>query len=105
MARVSKANMGEKNPSEYAEGTQRAKRARKKVAGQLALLIEDAEMTGSDALVGRRVRAYAEAVKSGDHFAVRGALMELGQAAGATVAAMDLQAPRQRRAHPVRQAA
>lgn len=96
MARVSRAATTEKNPAEYQAGVKRAKAARKAVGGQLSDLIETAEMTGSHPLVGRRVAAYVEALRSGDHFAIRGALMELGQAAGVTVAAMDLETPAKR---------
>jgi len=85
--------MGEKNPLEYQQGTKRARQARKRVATQLGGLIESADLTGSHPLVARRIRAYAEALRSDDDFVVRASLMELAQAAGATVAAMDL-APR-----------
>lgn len=96
MARVSKASTTEKNPAEYQAGVKRAKASRQKVARQLGDLIESSEMTGSHSLVSRRVAAYAAALKSGDHFAIRGALMELGQASGVTVAAMDLVTPARR---------
>jgi hypothetical protein len=105
MGRVSRATTTEKNPVEYQQGVKRAKASRRKVAKQLSGLIETAEMTGSHPLVGRRISAYAEALQSGDHFAIRGALMELGQAAGATVAAMDLVPPARRGQTPRRAAA
>lgn len=97
MARVSRAATTEKNPADYQRGVKRAQKARKRVASQLGTLIESSEMTGSHPFVGRRIAAYAEALKEGDHLAVRGALMELAQAAGVTAAALDLVPPSRRR--------
>jgi hypothetical protein len=90
---VSKANMGEKNPEAYAQGAISARAARAHVAEQLGHLIESADLTGSHPFVARRVKRYADAVKEGDLLVIRGALMELGAAVGATVAAIDLSLP------------
>ena len=90
---VSKAEMGEKNPVEYQEGAKRARAARAHVADQLGHLIESSDLTGSHPLVARRIHGYAEAVKSGDGPVIRSALMDLGTAIGATVAAIDLTTP------------
>lgn len=90
---VSKGDMGEKNAMEYQEGARRARNARKNVAGQLAHLIESGDLTGSHPYVARRIQAYADAVRNGDHLIVRSALMDLGTAVGVTVAALDLESP------------
>lgn len=90
---VSKADMGEKNPVEYQEGARRAREARSHVAEQLGHLIEAGDLTGSHPLVARRIKSYAVAAKTGDPFVIRGALMDLGAAIGATVAAIDLATP------------
>lgn len=92
---VSKADMGDKNPTEYQEGAKRAREARSHVATQLAESIEAADLTGSHPFVGKRIHGYALAVKSGDPMAARAALMELATAAGATMAAIDLSLSRE----------
>lgn len=90
---VSKSQMGEKNPVEYQEGAKRARAARAHVAEQLGHLIESSDLTGSHPLVARRVQGYADAMRSGDGPVIRSALMDLGTAIGATVAAIDLNTP------------
>lgn len=90
--------MGEKNPAEYQEGARRAREARTHVATQLGELIEAADLTGSHSFVAKRIAGYAKAVKAGDPLLVRGALMELAAAAGATAAAIDLTTPQGQRA-------
>lgn len=91
--RISRAQMTVKNPAEWVEGSARATRARRRVAGQVKKLIEDGALTGSQDYVARRVSEYAAAIKSGDPSAQRAALMDLATAAGATAAAIDLQRP------------
>jgi hypothetical protein len=95
---VSKADMGEKNPVEYQEGARRAREARAHVATQLGELIEHGDLTGSHPLVARRIKSYAAAARAGDPFVIRAALMDLGAAVGATVAAIDLATPQARQA-------
>lgn len=90
---VSKAEMGATKPAEYQEGARRARAARENVAEQLRASIEASDLTGSHPFVGRRIGDYARALQSGDDMVIRGALMELGTAIGATVAAIDLAAP------------
>jgi hypothetical protein len=91
--RISKAEMTEKNPLTWVEGSRKAKKARKNVADQIATLIEVADLTGSQDLVSRRVREYADALRAGDPADQRAALMELAVAAGSTAAAIDLTHP------------
>lgn len=85
--------MDEKKPAEYQEGSRRARKARAHVAEQLGHLIESADLTGSHPLVARRISGYAAAMREGDPLVIRSALMDLGTAVGATVAAIDLDLP------------
>ena len=90
MARISRAEMTEKNPSEWQEGATAARAARENVAVQLQDLILDADLTGSPDFVARRVREYAAAKATGDTSVQRAALMELATAAATTAAGLDL---------------
>jgi hypothetical protein len=90
MARVSKAQMTEKDPGEWVAGAAAARRARTSVAAQVSELISSADLTGSPDYVARRLREYATAVRAGDAESERAALMELSVAAAATAASIDL---------------
>lgn len=90
---VSKAEMDEKKPVEYQEGARRAREARQNVGSQLAGLIATADLTGSQEYVALRIRGYADALRTGDDVLIRSALMDLGTAAGATAAAIDIRRP------------
>jgi hypothetical protein len=93
MARVSKADMTEKNPAEWVAGAKAARAARKNVSDQLTKLIESADLTGSRPLVARRIRELAGAQRSGDVAAERAALMELAVAASTSAADIDVRHP------------
>lgn len=93
MARVSSAQMTDKNPLEWVEGATRARAARENVAAQVTDLIRSADLTGSPDFVVLRIRNYSEAQKAGDRAAERAALMEMAVAAAATAAAIDLTLP------------
>lgn len=95
MARVSKAQMTEKDPGEWVAGAAAARKAREAVATQVVELIGSADLTGSRDYVARRIHEYADAVRDGDPEGERAALMELAVASAATAAGIDL---RRRRA-------
>lgn len=90
MARVSSADMTEKDPQAWVEGTRSARKARANVIAQLGDLIQGADLTGSPDLVVRRIRGYAEARQSREPETERAALMELAVAAAATAAGLDI---------------
>lgn len=96
MARISKAEMKEKDPIAWAAGSKKARVARRNVASQLDQLINDADLTGSRDLVARRVAEVAAAARAGDPISERAALMELATAAACTAASIDLEQPVQR---------
>jgi hypothetical protein len=90
MARISRAQMTEKNPTEWVEGSEKARRARRNVSRQLDKLIVEGAITGSPEYVAKRVRSYGDALSNGDLTSQRAALMELAVAAAATAASIDL---------------
>lgn len=75
---------------EYARGEGAAASARVVVAEQLGASIRESRRTGSMDLVARRVRALAEASRSGDQQTTRGAAMELAEAAALMAVSLDL---------------
>lgn len=75
---------------EHTKGTKKARDARKNVAKQLAVLIEQREITGDRDLLAMRLRQVFEAEEEGDRDALRASVMEVTLAAAGWVVAIDL---------------
>lgn len=90
-----------RDPEEYARATKAARVQREKAAGEIAdrireqvfELIVHGDLMGGRALVATRLRQVAEAERRGDKAALRAAVIELGVAAGAWLAALDYVPP------------
>jgi hypothetical protein len=85
-----KAKTADREPEEWARGTEEAADARTNVAEQFTELLADLDRPGSRAHTAARLTLVAEAERSGDPVALRAAVMELSVAAGSWVLALDL---------------
>lgn len=92
-ASISRSEVGESDPPEFRVGTKEARAVRENVAEQLTAMIKDMDMTGSKGYLLRRLRELQAADASGDPMALNAAVMELGAAAGAWAAQIQLTEP------------
>lgn len=77
-------------PQEWKERSEAARAARLNVGSQFTALLVEADITGSPALIAKRVRGVLEAERSADLTMMRAAAMELAVAAGVYAAGIDL---------------
>lgn len=90
-----------RDPEDWAKATKKAREQREKAAGEVAdrireqvyELIVHGDLMGGRALVATRLRQIAEAERRGDKDALRAAVIELGVASGAWLAALDYVPP------------
>ncbi|MGH2939481.1 MAG: hypothetical protein ACRDPE_15340 [Solirubrobacterales bacterium] len=92
-ASISRSEVTESDPEEFRVGTAEARAVRANVAVQLSAMIEEMDMTGSQAYLVRRLRELNAAVASEDPMALNAAVMEVGAAAGAWAASIQLSEP------------
>jgi hypothetical protein len=92
-ASISRSEVTESDPEEFRIGTTEARAVRENVATQLTAMILEMDMTGSQPYLVRRLRELNAAVASGDPMALNAAVMEVGAAAGAWAASIQLTEP------------
>lgn len=89
--RVRSQKVPRDEPQEWKDRSAQARDARANVGQQLTDLLVEADITGSLAMIAKRVRELAQAEASGDMTVMRAASMELAVAAGVYAAGMDLE--------------
>jgi hypothetical protein len=93
MARVSRADPGDRYREEFKEGSRRAKEARKNVAQQVSDMVISGELTGSRDHAAARLREVLQAEGAGDTHVLRAAVMEASAALASWAVDIDLRHP------------